>query len=118
MAFLKRLKYGQLNSISMDGINFESVLKELQKGLKPYDSSESNFVKIPEKGIAEDSILGTVSKYSERENSPWKAGKVSGAVYYGDEPLLSSIPPIIASNHSWGSCSALPPSPKNPQKFS
>ncbi len=89
MAFLKRLKYGRFNSTSMDGINFESVLKELQKDLKPYDSPESNFVKIPEKGITEDSILGTLSQYSERENSQWKAGKVSGAVYYGDEPLLS-----------------------------
>ena len=84
MAFLKRLKYGQLNSISMDGINFESVLRELQKGLKPYDSSESNFVKIPEKGIAEDSILGTLSQYSEIENSQWKAGKV---IEFGPLPV-------------------------------
>lgn len=73
----------------MDGINFDSVLRDLQKDLKPYDSSESNFVKIPEKGLAQNTLLDTISKYAERENLPWKDGKVSGAVYYGDEPLLS-----------------------------
>ncbi len=73
----------------MDGINFDSVLKGLQKELKPYDSKETNFVKIPEKGIAESSLLETLAHFAERENAPWKEGKVSGAVYYGDEPLLS-----------------------------
>ncbi|MCL4447376.1 MAG: aspartate aminotransferase family protein [Thermoplasmatales archaeon] len=73
----------------MDGINFDSVLNGLQKELKPYDSKETNILKIPEKGMAEGSLLETLAHYAAGENASWKEGKVSGAVYYGDEPLLS-----------------------------
>lgn len=73
----------------MDQINFESVLSELQKSLKPYDSPESNFIKIPDKGVGEDFLIDTLTKFADKENTSWKNGKVSGAVYYGDEPLLS-----------------------------
>ncbi len=73
----------------MDGMNFESILSELQKDLKPYDSPESNFAKIPERGVGENFVLETLVKYTERENGPWKEGKVSGAVYHGGEPLIS-----------------------------
>lgn len=73
----------------MDGINFDSVLKELQRDLKPYDSSESDFFQIPEKGLEQDFLLDTLSEYADKENSQWRDGRVSGAVYYGDEPLLS-----------------------------
>ena len=73
----------------MDGINFDSVLKELQTELKPYDSAESNLSKMPEKGVGEEALLDILSKFAIKENTSWRQGKVSGAVYYGDEPLLT-----------------------------
>ena len=73
----------------MNGIDFGSVLNELQKDLKPYDSPESNFVRMPDKGLGEDFLLNTLSGFAKKESQSWKEGKVSGAVYYGDEPLLS-----------------------------
>lgn len=73
----------------MDKLDFNSILSELQKNLKPYDSARENYTAIPEKGVGENLLLKTLSKYSKRENVAWEQGKVSGAVYFGDEPLLS-----------------------------
>jgi len=73
----------------MDGINFESIISELRKNLRPYDEVEGSTTRIPERGIDENILIERITQYTKRENIPWQQGKVSGAVYYGDEPLLS-----------------------------
>jgi sphinganine-1-phosphate aldolase len=73
----------------MDGMDFESILNELKRNLKPYDDSEGSLTGIPERGLDENFLIEKLTGFARKENVPWKEGKVSGAVYYGDEPLLS-----------------------------
>lgn len=73
----------------MENFDFDVVLKELEKSLKPYNSSVKVFSKIPEKGLNENEIIQELSKFSETENLSWRMGRVSGAVYYGEPDLLS-----------------------------
>ncbi|MGC8565664.1 MAG: aminotransferase class V-fold PLP-dependent enzyme [Thermoplasmata archaeon] len=72
----------------MENFDFDMVLRELEKSLKPYNRSIKIFDRIPEKGLKEHEVIEELSKFSENENRAWKMGKVSGAVYYGESDLL------------------------------
>ena len=75
----------------MESFDFDKVMEELQKSLKPYKNNSKEYRKIPDTGIDGNDILGTLTKYSTEENRQWKAGRVSGAVYHGGSDLLDFL---------------------------
>jgi len=90
----------------MENFDFDNVLRELEKMLKPYDRSVKVFNKIPEKGLMQEEIIQELSKFSESENQPWKKGRVSGVVYYGENDLIQFFEKLY---HLYSQTNALHP---------
>ena len=88
----------------MENLNFDTIMEELKRTLKPYN--EKQYKKIPSKGLNENQILEDLSKFSERENETWKKGHVSGAVYYGENDLLQFFEKLY---HLYSQTNALHP---------
>jgi glutamate/tyrosine decarboxylase-like PLP-dependent enzyme len=63
----------------------------LEKSLKPYKKSVEGFRTLPEKGLPKEKILGILTKLASAENKGWEDGRVSGAVYHGEEELASFL---------------------------
>ncbi|MCL4330781.1 MAG: aspartate aminotransferase family protein, partial [Candidatus Thermoplasmatota archaeon] len=75
----------------MDDLDVTGMMEDLRKRLKPYDDPEMRISNMPENGMGKEDILGQLRKYAERENQPWKDGRVSGAVYHGGDDLLDFL---------------------------
>jgi sphinganine-1-phosphate aldolase len=56
-----------------------SVLSDVEK--------EKRIVSLPEQGVSERELIGTLQTWSETETKRWMNGKVSGAVYHGGTEL-------------------------------
>jgi len=68
----------------------------LEKSLKPYKKSVEEFRTLPEKGVPKEKILGILSELASAENKGWEAGRVSGAVYHGEDELVSFLEKVFA----------------------
>lgn len=66
----------------------------LEKSLKPYKGSVEGFRTLPPKGVEKEKILDLLSRFASTENEGWKDGRVSGAVYHGEEELVSFLEKI------------------------
>ena len=77
---------------------YDSIMGELDGSLKPYRDSFPAFAKIPEAGIERDEIIGEMEAMREKEESRWKDGFVSGAVYHGDEEHIRFLNRVYALN--------------------
>lgn len=80
----------------MDDFDINKMMGELSSKLKPYDKTGESFKKLPENGIAEDTLLGKLSSFENKEDEPWKEGMVSGAVYHGGEKLLKFLDKVYS----------------------
>ena len=67
------------------------ITSYLEKSLKPYKKSVEGYRKLPEKGLPKEKILGVLSELASAENRSWEAGRVSGAVYHGEDELVSFL---------------------------
>jgi sphinganine-1-phosphate aldolase len=74
----------------------ELDIDSLEKSLKPYKNSVEGFRTLPEKGLAKDKILGILSELASTENRRWVEGRVSGAVYHGEEQFISFLEKIYS----------------------
>jgi len=63
---------------------YNKVLSELEKNLKPYKNELESYPQLPEYGKPKEFILSTIQKLAEKEKNKWQEGFVSGAVYHGD----------------------------------
>lgn len=81
----------------MPDIDIASLINELEKKLKPYKGNEFTFSKLPESGINGDEVLENLYNFASVENSGWKAGKVSGAVYHGEDHLLKFLDKVYSA---------------------
>ena len=63
----------------------------LEKSLKPYKNTTEGFRRLPEKGLPKERILGLLSGLASAENKGWEEGRVSGAVYHGEDELISFL---------------------------
>ena len=63
----------------------------LEKSLKPYKGSVEGFRKLPEEGVAKEKILSILSELASAENKSWEEGRVSGAVYQGEEDFVAFL---------------------------
>jgi sphinganine-1-phosphate aldolase len=77
---------------------FESLMKDIEGQVKPYQKTFTTYAGIPEKGIERQDILKEMEALKDREESRWKDGFASGAVYHGDEEHIRFLNQVYALN--------------------
>src|ERR1043165_7897270 len=74
----------------------DELLGELEPKLKPYRDTVASYPRLPEDGRPREEILDLVNQLRQREESRWKEGYVSGAVYHGDEAHIAFLNQVYA----------------------
>jgi len=74
----------------------EELLSGLEKEVKPYKEQYRSFAKLPETGRDKDEILNEIMSIKSAEESRWKEGFVSGAVYHGDDDYINFLNQVYA----------------------
>ena len=77
---------------------YDGIMKELETLVKPYRHSSMTFSQIPEMGQNRGHILEEMKRLQSMEESKWKDGFVSGAVYHGDEDHIGFLNEVYAIN--------------------
>lgn len=80
----------------MDTSAFEDLVPQLEKALKPYKEGFLSFSEIPATGCSREDILREMEKLKSLEEAHWKDGKVSGAVYHGDQSHIDFVNRVYA----------------------
>ena len=75
----------------MDTSVFADLIPELLKTLKPYQEGYLTFSQLPNEGRTREEILREMEKLKSIEEAHWKDGKVSGAVYHGDQSHIDFV---------------------------
>ncbi len=93
----KRLK--KIPSISQKiEKEYDEMMGGLEASLKPYKDTFPTFAKLPEAGRDPKEILRDMEAMRAREESNWKDGYVSGAVYHGDAEHIDFLNQVYAIN--------------------
>jgi glutamate/tyrosine decarboxylase-like PLP-dependent enzyme len=74
----------------------EDLLGGLEPSLKPYRSELPTHDRLPEEGRPREEILQQIDSMRAREESRWREGYVSGAVYHGDEEHVRFLDRVYA----------------------
>ncbi|OPX41076.1 MAG: aspartate aminotransferase family protein [Deltaproteobacteria bacterium] len=77
---------------------FETLMKDIEEQVKPYRKTSITYAGMPEKGIEREDILKEMETLKEQEESRWKDGFASGAVYHGDEEHIRFLNQVYALN--------------------
>jgi len=77
---------------------FEGLMKDIERQVKPYSKTFTTYTGIPEKGIERDDILKQMEEFKALEEARWKDGFASGAVYNGDEKHIRFLNQVYALN--------------------
>jgi sphinganine-1-phosphate aldolase len=81
----------------MEG-QYEGIMGELEKSIKPYRDRAMRFQGIPDQGLRREDVLEEMRRIQEIEESKWREGYVSGAVYHGDESHIEFLNEVYAIN--------------------
>jgi len=76
----------------------EEMMEEVERSIKPYRDDFPTFTRLPERGRDKAEIISDMKALSAREESKWKDGFVSGAVYHGDEDHIDFLNQIYTLN--------------------
>ncbi len=74
----------------------DTVLSELEGSLKPYRGQVPTFERLPEQGRTREEVLRELKDLEAREETRWREGKVSGAVYNGNEEHIDFLNRVYA----------------------
>jgi sphinganine-1-phosphate aldolase len=77
---------------------YGSAMADFEKSIKPYRNDFETFSRLPGVGLARDGILEQMAELKAREESRWKDGFVSGAVYHGDDDHVNFLSDVYAVN--------------------
>ena len=61
----------------------EEIISQIEPSTKPYKNKFTSYTSLPNDGISKSTILNDIKEMSKLENSLWKEGYVSGAIYHG-----------------------------------
>lgn len=75
---------------------YDKVMKELEPAIKPYRDGFPAFSRLPEVGRDREEIIREMEAIKSREESRWKDGFVSGAVYHGDDEHIAFLNRVYA----------------------
>ncbi len=95
--FLKGLKsFSFVNKIIQK--EYDGMMKDLEVSLKPYKDRFVTMSQLPEMGCSREDILKEMAELKSIEESKWKDGFVSGAVYHGDAEHIDFLNKVYALN--------------------
>jgi glutamate/tyrosine decarboxylase-like PLP-dependent enzyme len=77
---------------------FDSLLHDLEAVVKPYRQQFDTYATIPDKGREASAILAEMQALSDLEQSKWKDGYASGAVYHGDAAHIDFLNQVYTLN--------------------
>lgn len=77
---------------------YDEIMKGLEKAVKPYKGRFTVYSCIPAVGREKDDILREMEELRSIEESKWKDGFTSGAVYHGDENYIKFLNKAYAIN--------------------
>ena len=77
---------------------YAEIMVELEASSKPYKNKFTIFTQIPETGRDHADILREMESMRAMEESQWKNGFVSGAVYHGDQEHIDFLNQVYAIN--------------------
>lgn len=77
---------------------YDGLMEELEDTVKPYKGEYPAYARIPEAGGDKGEIIRELQALKGREESRWKEGFVSGAVYHGDEGHIDFLNQVYAIN--------------------
>jgi glutamate/tyrosine decarboxylase-like PLP-dependent enzyme len=77
---------------------YDEMMAELESSVKPYKNRFASYTQIPEMGRDRADILRELEAMSAEEESHWKGGYVSGAVYHGDPAHVDFLNRVYAIN--------------------
>src|SRR6187431_667116 len=76
----------------------DSMLAELEGGLKPYRGQLPTYDTLPPKGLSHEEVLREMGEMKSKEEARWKEGFVSGAVYHGADEHIDFLNRVYALN--------------------
>lgn len=77
---------------------YDDIMTDLERTVKPYKGKFNSFTRIPEVGRDRADILREMETMRDQEESHWKDGFVSGAVYHGDQDHIDFLNRVYAIN--------------------
>jgi glutamate/tyrosine decarboxylase-like PLP-dependent enzyme len=75
---------------------YDAIMKDLEAVVKPYRGRWVTVSNIPEIGIDRNDILRQMRELASLEESKWRDGFVSGAVYHGDKGHIGFLNKVYA----------------------
>jgi glutamate/tyrosine decarboxylase-like PLP-dependent enzyme len=75
---------------------YDDIMAGMEASIKPYRLDFESYNHLPETGLDQTDILRQLEEMKAREESRWKDGYVSGAVYHGDEKFLAFLNQVYA----------------------
>jgi glutamate/tyrosine decarboxylase-like PLP-dependent enzyme len=76
----------------------EEMMDEVEESIKPYRKDFPTFTRLPESARDKTEIISDMQAMYAREESKWKDGFVSGAVYHGDEEHIDFLNQVYTLN--------------------
>ena len=76
----------------------EEMMADVARSIKPYQDSYTTFLRLPETGRDKEEIIAEMDALRAKEESKWKDGFVSGAVYHGDEEHIDFLNRVYTIN--------------------
>jgi sphinganine-1-phosphate aldolase len=73
-----------------------AMMKDMETSLKPYREEFAAYTQIPEASCSHATILAEMEALREKEETRWKEGFVSGAVYHGDQDHIDFMNRVYA----------------------
>jgi len=77
---------------------YDDMMSHLEGSIKPYKNTFTAFTQIPDTGRSREEILREMEAIRAQEESAWKDGFVSGAVYHGDQEHIDFLNQVYALN--------------------
>lgn len=74
----------------------DTLLSELEGSLKPYRGKMTAFGRLPVTGRSREEVLRELQALEAQEEARWREGKVSGAVYNGDQEHIDFLNRVYA----------------------
>lgn len=70
---------------------YDDMMAGLERSIKPYKNKFTTFTQLPETGLDRAEILREMEAMRAHEETAWKDGFVSGAVYHGDQEHIEFL---------------------------
>ncbi len=77
---------------------YDKMMGELEDSLKPYRKDFTSYTHLPEAGRDKEEIITEMETLKSVEESRWKDGFASGAVYHGDTEHIDFLNRVYALN--------------------